>query len=1055
MSLSEAYSLFKKAVSKKYTKSQDAISRFDLRKPNSSIEFEIRFGHRYTITKMDFERVYNKLLSFGFVKESEQYHLKITTETNNADRSAKVKIRTEINDLSSIKEFCKTNIAPEKAVHIVKQNIDAPVNNDEFNLRFSIQNEYTFDKSDPEIDALYSTWKTTEKTFRYMNRIKMVHPKKRGMCIDLSIVKFTKNRDGSILKELDFSNSKLFTNEDTYEVEIEIDDLPYLFKDPLTRTLKLEKLLGDLRDSIKYVLSGFQMSNFPIKNSEKGAVLAEYGKLIGKRDGDRIESSSFIGPSSYTLQKINLIDDPTNMNPCVLKNFCVTDKADGDRKMLYIASNGKMYFITMNMEVQYTGTICTDTQMYGTMIDGENILLDKHKKYVNIYAAFDIYFIGRKDVRIKPFMDITEETKDITKYRYSSLKVIMDIINKNIRFESDTDKPTYITKQFYLIKNEDTIDFNESCRQLFKNIDYHTYPYETDGIIITSTNLGVGMETPDDRPKNYKYTWKNSFKWKPPEFNTIDFLVKVQRISGQDIIEYVNNEDSIKGHKILSLSVGYDVNKDGEINSQQLMFDGITTRGGAEDYKAVLFSPTNPIDQLASTCFVPLKNDTSGEMKIFTENNEPIETDTVIEFKYVFNEDRRLSWVPLRVRYDKTDDFNKGKSFGNSFKVANSNWYTIHYPITKKMLLGEEPVEIVDENNDVYYNTSEQRSKTEALKKFHNIAVKSMLIDAVCEKGVTLIDYAVGRGGDLYKWNKNKIKFVLGIDISKDNIHNPKGGVCSRYIGLKKKWGNVIDALFIHGDTSKLLETGEFAIDDDKAEEENSRFVFDQVMGKGTRQTSHGPYIAKMFGIADSLFDVGSIQFAVHYMFENKYTLHNFIKNCADTIKVGGHFIGTCYDGGKVFNMLNDIDISETKELYLDKKKIWHIRKQYNSQLPFKGDDVLGYTIGVYQESINKEFNEYLVNFDYFVEIMGAYGFMPNSPVKEILPIDSFESIYKRGGFKLSDQEQKISFLNNYFIFKKMRQVSSSFVHNKYTQDESVQFVVGKPEKLNKKVVLR
>ena len=1054
MSLTEAYSLFKKAVLKKYMRTQEVMTRFDLRKPNSSIEFEIRFGHNFTLSKMDFERVYQSLLSFGFVKESEQYHLKITTELNTPDKSSKLKIRTEINDLSSIKEFCKTNIPPETSTHIIKQNIDGPINNDDFNLRFSIQNEYKFDKTDTEIETLYSTWKTTEKTFRYMNRIKMVHPKKRGMCIDLSIVKFTKNKDGSILKELDFSNSKLFSNNDTYEIEIEINDLAYLFKDPSTRTLKLDKLLGDLKDSIKYVLSGIQMSNFPIKNTEKRMILSEYSKLIGKKEGDKIDSSSFIGPSSYTLQKINLIDDPTNINPCVLNNFCVTDKADGERKLLYISSNGRMYFITMNMTVQYTGSICTDTQMYGTMIDGENILLDKHKKYVNIYAAFDIYFIGRKDVRIKPFMDSTEENSEVTKYRYSSLRVIMDIINKSIKFESEIDKPTYIVKQFYLIKNEKKIDFNESCRELFKSIDYHTYPYETDGIIITSTNLGVGMETPDDKPKNYKYTWKHSFKWKPPEFNTIDFLVKVQRVSGQDIIEYVTNGDTVKGHKILSLSVGYDVNKDGELNSQQLIFDGITKRGGTDDYKAVLFSPTNPIDQLASTCYVPLKNDTSGEMKIFTENNEPIETNTVIEFKYVFNDNRLLSWIPLRVRYDKTDDYNKGKSFGNAFKVANSNWYTIHYPITKKMLLGEEPIEIID-NSDIYYNTTEQRSKTESLKKFHNIGVKSMLIDAVCDKGITLIDYAVGRGGDLYKWNKNKIKFVLGIDISKDNIHNPKGGVCSRYIGLKKKWGNVIDGLFIHGDTSKLLENGDFAEDRDKAEEENSKFVFQQVMGKGTKQTSHGEYIAKMFGVAESLFDVGSIQFAVHYMFENKYTLNNFIKNCADTIKVGGHFIGTCYDGEKVFEMLKDIDTSETKELYLDKKKIWHIRKQYSSQLPFKDDDVLGYTIGVYQESINNEFDEYLVNFKYFIEIMGAYGFMPMSPVKEILPIDSFESIYKRGGYTLTDEEQKISFLNNYFIFKKVRQVSSSYVHNKYTQDESVQFVVGKPEKLNKKVVLR
>jgi hypothetical protein len=1059
MTISQAFTAFKQSISEKYSnkKPQDQLPKYDIRKKNSNIEFEIRFGHKLTISKMDFERVYNKLLSFGFVKETEQYHLKVITEHKTPDKQNTINIRTEINDLSNIREYCRTGIIPESATHLVKQNLkQEPFDNSEFDFRISIQNEYTFNKSDPEIVQLYENWKSTEKIFRYMNRIKMVHPDKKGICIDLSIVKFTKNKDNSILKEIDFSESKLFKNDNKYEIELEINDLTYLFKEKSTIGLKLDKLLHDMKDSIKYVLSGFQMSNYPIPNSEKKMVLSEYGKLIGKRQGEKIDAQSFIGYSSYTLQQINLIEDPDNKNPCVLNNFCVTDKADGDRKLLYISSNGRIYYITMNMVVQYTGSMCTDTRTYGTIIDGENIILDKNKQYVNMYAAFDIYFIGNKDVRTKPFITFNIDKVETSGYRYSTLQYIIDIINTNITYESELEKPTYTAKRFYLVKEDETkINIHESCKQLFKSIDFHTYPYETDGIIFTSTNLGVGMETPEDKPKNFKYTWKNSFKWKPPEFNTIDFLVKIQKNGNQDIIEYVDNGKSVDPYKILSLSVGYDVNKDGELHSQQLMFDGVTSTGsGSGDYKAVLFSPTNPIDQYASVCYVPLKNDTSGEMKIFTENNEIIEHNMVVECKYVMNKDRRLAWIPLRIRYDKTEDFNKGKSFGNAFRVANSNWYTIHYPITKNMLLGIDTVNMLEENEDVYYNVSEGINKTEQLKKFHNIGVKSMLLDTVSKKGMTLIDYAVGRGGDLNKWNKNKLSFVLGIDISKDNIHNPKGGVCSRYIGLKKKWGKILNGLFIHGDTSKLLENGDFAVDDDKKEEDNSLFVYEQVMGKGKAQSTHGKYIAEMFGVASDLFDIGSIQFAIHYMFEDKYTLHNFIKNCADTIKVGGYFIGTCYDGQKVFNMLKDVDIGETKELYLDKKKIWHVKKQYNSQQPFNEEDVLGYSVSVYQESINKEFSEYLVHFEYFVEIMANYGFMPMSPLKGFEPIGSFETIYKKGGYTMTPEEQQISFLNNYFIFKKVRTVSSTFIHNKYTSDEDFTFKIGNPEKLNKKIIL-
>jgi hypothetical protein len=84
MSLTEAFSVFKKSCIKKYSSKTDPtpISKFDIRKKNSSIEFEIRFGHKSIINKMEFERVYNKLISFGFVKISEQYHLKILNLTH-------------------------------------------------------------------------------------------------------------------------------------------------------------------------------------------------------------------------------------------------------------------------------------------------------------------------------------------------------------------------------------------------------------------------------------------------------------------------------------------------------------------------------------------------------------------------------------------------------------------------------------------------------------------------------------------------------------------------------------------------------------------------------------------------------------------------------------------------------------------------------------------------------------------------------------------------------------------------------------------------------------
>ena len=51
------------------------------------------------------------------------------------------------------------------------------------------------------------------------------------------------------------------------------------------------------------------------------------------------------------------------------------------------------------------------------------------------------------------------------------------------------------------------------------------YPYDTDGLIFTPCDLGVGLSYGDSELINHKHTWLHSFKWKPPQYNTIDFLV--------------------------------------------------------------------------------------------------------------------------------------------------------------------------------------------------------------------------------------------------------------------------------------------------------------------------------------------------------------------------------------------------------------------------------------------------------------------------------------------------------------------------------------------------
>ena len=1048
MALDKTFAIYTNLLQKKYSKTQEGLEQYDVRHKNVNIEYEIRFKD---INKMKFEEIHTKLLVSGFTLQNEEYYLKISNYVNN--------VRCEITDLTNVKNFCKSNILPDSTKYVIKERFkEYPemVDNNDFNFRISIQKEISLKESDMNVKQLLKSWSSADKSYRYMNRVTLVHPSMPGIVIDLSVVKSAKKND-KLLKEKEFGVSKLFDMAETYEIEIELTpSIEQLSKQGIV------KLLEHLKKTIKYICSGIQSSNFPISIREQHAISYEYYSLFSEINIERYvpNSSMFIGPSSYTLQKINLVDDPGNTAPCILHDFCVTDKADGDRKMLFIAGNGKIYFITSNMNIQYTGARCKEKELLGLLIDGEHILYDKKKKYINMYAAFDLYFMLGKSCRMLPFV------RDSGSSRYEYLQLKIDKLNESIEYETK-ERLVIKAKRFAVSTPEYSI--YECCDNLFKSMD--AYPYNTDGLIFTSKSLGVGVEDPEDkRAKNYKYTWKHSFKWKPPEYNTIDFLIKTKKTYGdKDETKNIFSPEThnIEQFKILNLYVGWDESMHGYANPQDILFRGEipTLHSERKGLAPQLFIPSSPYDENANTTYLPLKNDANGTQNMYTEEGEIIESDTIVEFKYEFNENVFMRWIPLRVRYDKTAEYkNTNSIFGNAFHVANSNWQTIHNPITKEMITNKEIKLTMDDidDKDVYYNKATGPSKTVNLRDFHNIYVKKLLIDTVSGPNKTLIDFAVGKAGDLQKWIHSKTAFVLGIDISKDNIHNKKDGACARYIGTKQKNRQSPEALFIEGDSSKLilnsLTNPDIVLVEEVEDDKKSKFVLKQVLGIDKPDEKYGKYIAKQFGVANKMFDVGSIQFAIHYMFENKFTLHNFLKNVSDLIKPGGYFIGTCYDGSRIFDMLDDVEENDSKDIFVGSKKIWSVIKKYDNT---EFSETLGLKIGVYQETINKVFDEYLVDFKYLTELLERYGFKLNSPNESIKPLGDFGSFYKKmratdEKITMTAEESQISFLNNYFIFKKMQNVDTEQVHQFYTQDIQVPAnSIGIPIRLNKKIVLK
>jgi hypothetical protein len=1060
-----------------------------------SPELEVRFGTRKVkhLTKNNYDDVIKKLKSDGFTSQDENGIGRLTIKNVFLDKNTGTfrtsNIRTEIYGITQIQKYCKTNDINEllkygfEGISFVKKDYEKDQNNnkylvnfDEFNFRVSYQFEesYMSKTGKNSYGFIIQNWKNSKKEFRYLNRVTFTHPD-HPINVDISI---SKSSDFG-QKYYTLEESNIFEKQEVYEIELEVDNKKI---GPGTKFNSAKSILDSLRKVIKIVLSGLQGTNYPVSYIEQKSVIDSYMNIIYKdayKSDKPVRNNNFIGPNSFTLQMTNVAKiDENSVAPNIRKDFVVTDKADGDRHLMFIHESGKIYLIDTNMKVIFTGAQTYNKDLYNTIIDGELILHDKNKKFFNTYAAFDIYYLNKLDVRELPFITLKDEA-DIYKSRYMLLKktitklAAVSILKPNDDSSGKTAtallekykksaiyaSPIKFLHKRFLPENPDKGDIFSACNEILSQERQGLFQYNTDGLIFTHAYFGVGSDSIHKAGPLSKITWAYSFKWKPPQYNTIDFLVDtIKTPSGEDVIrqkfeEGTNillNEQS-NNYKIIQLKCTFVESEHGFINPcQDIIDDNLPEYKNYEernnkDAKPVQFYPTNPYDVDAGLCKIVLRKDDNNSYQMFTTEDDVFYDNTIVEFSYDPTREKGWRWNPLRVRHDKTADMRQNKrNFGNAYHVANSNWQSIHNPITEDMICTGLNIPDVMVDEDIYYNKSVGGLKTEGLKDFHNLFVKKTLITSVSNPGDTLIDYACGKAGDLPKWIASKLSFVFGVDKSKDNLENRLDGACARFLKLRKTTKHMPHALFVHGDSGFNIKNGSGLLNDKAIQ------ITKTVFGTGSSDPDKiGKGVARQFGKAKDGFNVSSCQFALHYFFENADTLQGFMRNVSECTKLGGYFIGTAYDGKQIFKLLSKKQKSESVQIVEDGKKIWEVVKNYSAESFDDNSSSIGYKIDVYQESINQLISEYLINFDYLNRVLENYGFklISRDEAKSFgLPEGSglFSELYmkmleeiKTNKFKEKDYgksiemtayEKKISFLNRYFVYKKVMMVNTEKV---------------------------
>ena len=125
---------------------------------------------------------------------------------------------------------------------------------------------------------------------------------------------------------------------------------------------------------------------------------------------------------------------------------------------------------------------------------------------------------------------------------------------------------------------------------------------------------------------------------------------------------------------------------------------------------------------------------------------------------------------------------------------------------------------------------------------------------------------------------------------------------CKRFYQINNK---ECKPVIVRGDTSKNIRNLEYSDIDESTKEEKEHCEIMTNIIYGNETPIPKKYLEvrqKYFGIADKGFDIISSQFSMHYYFQSSRTFDGFIRNLKENIKKGGYFIGTCYDGKKIFD---------------------------------------------------------------------------------------------------------------------------------------------------------
>lgn len=865
----------------------------------------------------------------------------------------------------------------------------------EYGVKVKLRREIELSNDDGRVRSALASWATSLKSFRYIERSSFVMNANPGVQYDASKIRESKKDE-----------TKRYVLVRTIQESGVLEAIPrYEMEAEALRAQEGSKGLKGFLIAIKTVLRGLQRCFVLVPRSIRQSVIREIATITG------VDERSFVGSQPAPLLIENMATEKTVGTPNIrFDDYNVTDKADGERCLLYVRKDGTIYLTDRSQNVYGTDRKLSPEHAElwaGTVLDGEWIHQNAKKERVSYYYAFDI-FNGKKgvDVSTRPFFVRTTGAET----RLLAMQEAIAIL-RNATFTIaglPGDSSLMITMKVFqpVVDPLDPNGIFREAKSVMERLSENP-PYHTDGLIFTPNKIAL--------PKGG--SWRAQLKWKPAEENTVDFLVKAEKETHIRLIK-----DNPVLCKTLHLYVGSSANP-ALADPRKVVLEMLPLPTSTEKIR---YQPqefvTDPYDSMAAICYSPVEDE--------------IPDNSIVEMAYDLDEPAGFRWSPLRIRWDKTAQYQERGQIGgtlNSDETAQSVWNSIHDPITVDMIQTGSLYERTTDLSKLYYKvdvSSEEKQFTKGLQKFHNQYIKNqILLQSTLRsftKPPTLLDMSCGKGGDLLKWMDNRVGFVLGCDIAESGLINPKDSIYKRYVEFMMKRGRekVPPMIFLQADASKLYEDGTAGMTPD------DRRMLRAVWGHA--ESGIPPAVKTVEGIASAGFDVVSMMFTLHFMFRDRSMFDGWLLNLASSLKVGGYFVGCCFDGDTVAKKLQSIKEGDTLRGTTDGSDVWSITKRYddsNTGLLPSTEEGLGRTIDVYFASIGETYPEYLMSFPYLqrrLEDIGCQLLTEEECSSLGLEHSTamFETSYtmaKDHGvvFPMDSVLKEYSYLNRWFIFKR------------------------------------